>query len=103
MNKKFRLLSGVAIALAQITSATPTPTFNQVETTKTENKDHRQNEAIPTRNGGGMGVELNQYGGLDFDHPRMWRTSPMFDPKRPHPIQSYRSQQRAAKQRKKAR
>jgi len=72
MNKKFSSLAGVAIALAQITSATPTPTVNQVETTKTENKDQRQ-------------------------------TSPMFDPKRPHPIQSYRSQQRAAKQRKKAR
>ena len=28
-------------------------------------------------------------------------TSPIYDPKRPHPIQSYRSQQRAAKKRKK--
>jgi hypothetical protein len=29
------------------------------------------------------------------------KTSPIYDPKRPHPIQSYRSQQRAAKKRNK--
>jgi hypothetical protein len=29
------------------------------------------------------------------------KSSPIYDPKRPHPIQSYRSQQRAAKKRKK--
>lgn len=103
MNKKIRTMAALAIGFAQAMGAKPTQAVNQVQTEKSENKDHRQNEAIPTRYVGGMGVELNSFGGLDFDHPRMWRTSPIFDPKRPHPIKSYRSQQRAARQRKKAR
>ena len=95
MNKKTRFVGALAIALAQATTAT------QIETNKIENREQK-NDAIPVKKERGMGIEINNNGGLDFDHPRMYRPNPIFDPKRPHPIQSYRSQQRAAKQRKRS-
>jgi len=101
MNKKTRFVGAIAIALSQSVTATPAPEVAQITTNKTETREQKH-EAIPTKKERGMGVELNNYGGLDFDHERMWRNSPIFDPKRPHPIQSYRSQQRAAKKRKRS-
>ena len=50
----------------------------------------------------GQGIDVNHdSGGLDFDFPRMTlMPNPIYFPKK-HTIQTYRSQQRAAKKRKK--
>lgn len=97
MNNKFKTLAAVAIGMA--TAAAPAETPRPAEVSKTVSLPSKQEGIQQEPRRQGQGISINDYGGLDFEYPRMARTNPIYDPTRPHPKQSYRSQQRAAKKR----
>lgn len=96
-------LKTIAAFLA-VSSLAPTPVIGQKVENRTEiNQSLKKEGIIQKKEKKGQGIVLSYTGGLDFDYPAMFKHStPFFDPKRPHPIESYRSQQRKAKQRNKS-
>ena len=101
MKKNMKTVLGLTMAIAApmaVQSSSPAPT----EQSQSVNKN-KQEAIVEPNIKRGQGIQISDYGGLDFDYPKMFQhASPIFDPKRPHPIQSYQSQQRAAKKRRKA-
>lgn len=91
-------------AFIAATSLVPAPVISTHNTKTIEiNETLKKEGVLPKEEKKGQGIQLTREGGLDFDYPAMFKhATPFFDPKRPHPIESYRSQQRKAKQRNKA-
>lgn len=100
MKKKFQTIAALAMSLAAV-SPTQAPGKSIAPIEQQQNQGNKQEAIMQISERKGQGLQVNHSGGLDFDYPAMFRhPSPIFEPKRPHPIQSYRSQQRAAKKRK---
>lgn len=105
--KKKNTIGNLAARLALAGAAIFSPTSQIAEAkvlsvsgTETSVPGTKSTEAKKERTG--QGIETNQMtGGLDFDIPRMWANpNPIYIPKK-HTKQTYRSQQRAAKARRK--
>jgi hypothetical protein len=73
-----------------------------VESNTIRKIEKKEISAVNERKEKGQGIDVNHdSGGLDFDFPRMTlMPNPIYFPKK-HTIQTYRSQQKAAKKRKK--
>lgn len=100
MKKSLKTIATIMAAASFVPAPViSTPNYKPVEI----NQSLKKEGVLPKEEKKGQGIQLNSNGGLDFDYPAMFKHStPFFDPKRPHPIESYRSQQRKAKQRNKS-
>lgn len=101
MKKNIKTIAALAMALS---ASAPVQVGANVNTSQetTRNVQNKQEGVLKLKEEKGQGITIkDDTGGLGFDFPRMFvNPSPIYDPKRPHPIQSYRSQQREAKKRK---
>jgi hypothetical protein len=100
MKKNIKTIAALALSLAAVA---PVQSEAKIETTQEHTRTaNKQEGVLKLREQRGQGMQINDTtGGIDIDFSRMFKEpSPIYDPKRPHPIQSYRSQQRAAKKRK---
>jgi hypothetical protein len=101
MKKNIKTIAALALSLA---ATAPVQSEAKIETTQEHIRTaNKQEGVLKLREERGQGMQINDTtGGIDIDYSKMFqKPSPIYDPKRPHLIQSYRSQQRAAKKRKK--
>lgn len=101
MKNKIKTIAALAMALSASAPVQVEANVN-IPQENTRSVANKQEGVLKLKEERGQGISIkDDTGGLGFDFPRMFlNPSPIYDPKRPHPIQSYRSQQRAAKKRK---
>jgi hypothetical protein len=94
MKKQMKTVAALMMATVAVAAPAESNTIRKVE--------KKEISAVTERKEKGQGINVNHdSGGLDFDFDRMMLyTNPIYSPKK-HTVETYRSQQRKAKKRKK--